>query len=71
MIVFHLILHPAVPLDDFHIFIISAPCSSSGGVFNLRKAGGGGCSLESHHLPGLLSVFISDQKETKKTVSPR
>ena len=42
MIVFHLILHPAVPLDDFHIFIISAPCSSSGGVFNLRKAGGGG-----------------------------
>ena len=42
MIFFHLILHPAGPLYDFHIFIISVSCSSSGGVFNLRKAGGGG-----------------------------
>lgn len=35
------------------------------------RKGEGGCSLGSHHLPGLLSVFISDKKETKKTVSPR
>lgn len=34
------------------------------------RQGEGGCSLGSH-LPGLLSVFISDKKETKKTVSPR
>ena len=34
------------------------------------RQGEGGCSLGSHQLPGLLSVFISDKKETKKTVSP-
>ena len=42
MTFFYLILHPGVPLYDFHIFIISEPCSFSGGVFNLRKAGRGG-----------------------------